>query len=93
MQRAEQRPVGGVLEVELDAFLAAVEPDEVGGLAVYGRVVAAGEVACAGPLDLDHARAEVGELPGGERRGDRMLQGDHEDAVQRMRCALSDAVP
>jgi hypothetical protein len=51
---------------------------------VYRPVIAAGEVASARSLDLDHARAEVGELPGGERRGDGLLQGDDEDAVKRM---------
>ena len=78
---AEHRAVAGLLEVELDALLAAVQPDEVAGLAVHGPVVAAGEVAGAGPLDLDHARAEVGELAGGERRGHRLLQGDDGEAA------------
>jgi hypothetical protein len=34
---------------------------------VHRAVVAAGEVAVAGPLDLDDPGAEAGELPGGER--------------------------
>ena len=46
-------------------------------------VVAAGEVAGTGALDLDHPRAEVGQLPGAERRGDGVLEADHGDAVER----------
>ena len=41
----EQRAVGGVLEVERGAFLAAVEPGEIGRGAVDGGVVMAGGVA------------------------------------------------
>jgi hypothetical protein len=37
----------------------------------------------AGPLDLDDARTEVGKLPRAERRGDRMLECDDGDAIER----------
>ena len=37
-------------------------------------VVVAREIADAGPLDLDHARAEIGELARRERRRDRVLK-------------------
>jgi hypothetical protein len=70
----EQRAVGGVLDVELDALLAAVEPDEVAGLPVHGAVVVTSEVTDGGALDLDDPGAEVGELPGGEGCGDRLLE-------------------
>ena len=45
-------------------------------------VVAAGEVADARPLDLDHAGPEVGELAAGVRRGDRLLQRHHREATK-----------
>ncbi len=40
------------------------------------------KIAASGALDLDHARTVVGQMPRGERRGDRMLQGDDDNAVQ-----------
>ena len=66
----------GVLDVERQALLRAVGPDEVRGQAAHARVVAAREVADAGALDLDDAGAEVGELARRERRGDRVLERD-----------------
>ena len=42
--------------IEDDGLLAAIEPDEIGALAVHQTVIAAREVAFR-PLDLDHARA------------------------------------
>lgn len=42
----------------------------------------AGEVPLAHALNLDDAGAEVGEVPGGERRGDRLLEGD-DGAIER----------
>ena len=75
-----------MLEVERQAFLRAVGPDEVRGQAAHALVVAAREVADAGALDLDHARAEVGELARAERRRDRVLERDDGDAIERS-CA------
>ena len=71
-----------MLDVERQALLRAVGPDEVRGQAAHALVVAAREVADAGTLDLDDAGAEVGELAGGERRGDGVLAGDDGDSVQ-----------
>jgi hypothetical protein len=52
-----ERVAGGVLaQVEADRFLAPVQPDEIGALALDQMVVAAGEVAFR-PLDLDDPRA------------------------------------
>src|SRR5574337_1296033 len=51
-------------------------------LAVHTLVVAAREVAAAGALDLDHARAQVGELARGKGRGDGVFEGDDGDAVE-----------
>ena len=84
-QGGQRRLAVGAFHVELDRFLAPVQPDEVARLAEHGPVVAAGEVAGAGPLDLDDPGAEVGELPGGERRRDGLLQRDDRDPGQRER--------
>ena len=73
----------GVLQVERQALLRAVRPDEMRGQPAHALVVGAREVAHARTLDLDHARAEVGELARAEGRGDRVLEGDDGDAVQR----------
>jgi hypothetical protein len=59
----QQRLVVGRLDVEAQALLAAVQPDEIGGQAVAGRVVAAREVAL-GALQLDDARPRIGQLGG-----------------------------
>ena len=51
--------------------------------AVDRCIVAACEVAAVGPLDLDDARPEVGEVARGERRRDRLLDGDDGDVFKR----------
>ena len=81
----QDRPARGVLEIQAQGLLAAVEPDEVAGQALDGGVVVPREVAWARPLDLDHPGAQVGQLTGGERRGDRLLHRDHRDATRGMR--------
>ena len=50
----------GLREIEHDRFLAAVEPDEIRALAVHDVIVVAREIALR-PLDLDDARAGVGQ--------------------------------
>ena len=82
-QRLEQALVVGLGEIGNDRFLAAVEPDVVRALALDDVVVVAGEVAL-GPLELDHARAGIGEPPGGHRRGDGLVEGDDERAGKRL---------
>jgi hypothetical protein len=74
--------VCGVLEVERDGLLGAVEPDEVARQPVHGGVVVPGEVSPAGSLDLDDAGAEIGELAGRERRGDGLLARHDDDPVE-----------
>ena len=71
------------LEIERQRFLRSIQPDEVAREALDAGVVAAREVAAVGPLDLDHARAEVGKLPRRERRSDGLLDRDDGDALQR----------
>ncbi len=81
-QPVQQRAIARVLDVELEALLAAIEPDEVRAVTVDGAVVRAREIADTGALDLDHACAEVGQVTGGERRRDRLLEGDDRDVFE-----------
>jgi len=74
--------VGRDLQVQLDALFAPVRPYEEGRRASHGGVVPAGEVTFARTLDLEHRRAEVGELPGRKRGGDRLLEGDDDHSVE-----------
>ena len=78
----QQGVVAGILDVEDDRFLAAVEPDEPGALAIHHMVVKPREVALR-PLDLDDARARIGEPAGGEGRGDGLFDRDHQEAGER----------
>ena len=74
----------GVLEVEGDALLAAVEALEVDGVLVAGvrRHVAGDVAACVGVLDLDDLGAHVGEMQGAPRARAVLLEGDDADAIQ-----------
>jgi hypothetical protein len=78
----------GVLDVERQALLRAVGPDEMRGEAAHPGVVAAREVAGAGTLDLDDAGAEVGELACRERCRDRMLERDDGESFERLHRQL-----
>ena len=89
-QAVEQRAIVGLLDVEHDRLLAAIEPREVGALAAGRAVVVASEVAAVA-LDLDHARTGVGESAGGERRRHRLLERYHQDAVEGARATRSPA--
>ena len=82
-QTREDRPRLPVLHVERQAFLGAIDPDEMRGQALDRMVVVARRVAAVGPLDLDHARAELGELARAERPGDDLLECDDRDSVER----------
>ena len=74
-------------EVEHDAALAAVQPREVRRLAMERAVVSARDIAAVGAFDFDDVGAEIGQLPGAERRGDRLLERDHAQAAQWHRVA------
>jgi hypothetical protein len=73
-QPAQQLGGPFVLQVQRQAFLAAVGPHEVRAQAVDAAVVGAREVAHARAFDLDHPCALVGQLAGAERRGDGVLE-------------------
>src|SRR5437763_15801474 len=72
-----------MLDVERQAFLRAIGPDELRREPAHALVVAAREIAAAGTLDLDDARAEVGELARAEWPRDRVLERDDGDAIER----------
>jgi hypothetical protein len=52
------------------------------GHALDRVIIVAREIADIGPLDLDHARAEVRKLAGGERRRNCMLERNYCDAIE-----------
>ena len=81
-QAVEDRRRLRVLDVERQALLAAVRPDEMRREPAHAAVVGAREVADAGALDLDDPGAEVGELARAERRRDRVLERDDGDAFE-----------
>lgn len=80
----DQREVLRLPQVDPAGFLAPVDPDEIGGLALGEGVIAAREIAFR-PLQLDHACAGIGELAARDRRGHRLLQRDHDDSFERIR--------
>ena len=87
-QAMQQREVVGLLEVEHDRLLAAVQPDEIAREPVDVAVVAAREIAFR-PLDLDDARAGVGQPRRAVGGGHRLLDAHHQQAVQRSRHPCS----
>src|SRR6516162_3047355 len=82
-QLAQDRDTFRMLDVDGQALLRAIRPHEVRRHAAHALVVAARDVAAARALDLDHARAEVGELARAEGRRDDVLEREDEDAVER----------
>jgi hypothetical protein len=82
-QPVQERDVVRILQVDLEGLLGPVEPHEVAGLPVHRLVVPPREVSGTRSLHLDHPGAEVGELPGGERRRHRLLDADDGDPFER----------
>ncbi len=78
----EDRLVVGVLQVERDGFLAAVQRAEIGRGAVEERPIGAAVVAGAGLLDLDHPRARHRQQEAGIGAVVDMPQVEHGDAVE-----------
>src|ERR1700674_782021 len=73
----------GSFEVECERFFRSVQPHEVARKSVHRGVVAPCEIAAVWTLDLDHPRAEIGELPGGKWRRYCLFDRDHGNAIQR----------
>ena len=78
-QHRQALPVGRILQVQPDRFLATVQPDEIGALAMDETVVAAGEVALRA-FDLQDPRPGIGQPPRHVGGGDRLFDGDDQDA-------------
>ena len=82
-QAMQNQPGVRMLQIQRQGFLGTIEPHKVAGQSSHGRVIAAREVSDLGAFDLYHARAQIGQLPGGEGRGDCLLQGDDRDSRER----------
>ena len=88
MRRSRRR-----LEVERDALLAPVHRHEIGGLAVDEGAVAAGVVAAARRLDLQHAGAKVGQDHRAIGTGEDAREIENDDAGKRARHGHENAPP
>ena len=82
-QLLEHRQRAGLLQVQRQAFLGAVDPHEMRRQAIDPLVIGPGKVAHARALHLDDPGPQVRQLAGAKRRGNRVFQGNNGDAVQR----------
>ena len=82
-QTLEERAIGGQLEIEREALLAAVQRQEIRGAILDEGPDAARVGADLGPLDLHDARAEIGEQHRAVRTREHPRQIDDERACQR----------
>ena len=82
-KRSQDRLGFRPFQIQRQGFLGSVEPHKVAGLPSHDGIVAAREISDLGALDLDHARAQIRQLPRGERRGDGLLQGHDRDSRER----------
>src|SRR5262249_19100765 len=78
----EQCFVFGPGEIEHNRLLTAIKPDEIGTLAMDDVIVVAREIAF-GALDLDYARAGIGETACALRRRHRLLDRDNQNSGER----------
>src|SRR6185295_10225302 len=82
-QLLQNRAPFGVLEVERDAFLVAVDAEEIRALAAKKWwSPRAGVVAFARLFDLDHARAHVAEQHRAVRARQHPRQVEHGDSIE-----------
>ncbi len=82
-QALQDGPGFRVLDVERQAFLGAVGPDEMGCQTIDPLVIAAGEVSDTGPFHLDDAGTQIGKLARGEGSGDGVFECDDRCSSQR----------
>ena len=86
----ERAPLRRALEVDGDAALVAIEEVEEGGAACgHGARL----ITVAGPLNLDHVGAEVGEEKAGRRTGHDVPELQNPDAVERKRARRAHGRP
>ena len=83
-QQAFEHP-GGVrmLEIESEALLGAVQPDEMRGLPQHGLIVMPGKVPGAWSFDLDDACTQISQLARGKGSCYGLLQRNNRHAMQR----------
>src|SRR5215207_3715763 len=74
-----------MLQVEGERTFSPVEPEEVRRKPFHGRVVATSEITAARTLDLDHVRAEVGEMASAEWSRHRLFERQHAYSRERPR--------
>jgi len=86
-QPVHDSTITAIRQVELDAPFAPVQPDEVRRLARHDGVVMARKVTTR-PLNLDHIRPKIGQVPGAERSRDRLFESDDSQSSQRAGQAL-----
>jgi hypothetical protein len=73
-----------MLDVQGDASLASVEPDEEARLTVDEGVVVTGKISLAYPLYLDDLSPEVGHMTRADRCRNRMFECHDADAFERV---------
>ena len=71
-----------MLQVERDAALAAIEPNEEAGLTVHVAVVVTREVALTRALHLDDIGTEIGHVTAADRCRHSVFEGDDADAFE-----------
>ena len=77
---AEDGKVGRLLEIEGNGFLALVQPDKVGALAMDSGVIVPREVSPGRLFDFDHSCPGFCEPRSGIRRSDSLFNRNDEEA-------------
>src|SRR5215831_2239700 len=72
----------GMLHIQRDATLAAIEPDKEAGLVMNVAVVMACEITLAGALYLDDIGAKVGHVTTAQRRCHGVFERNNTDAFE-----------
>ena len=72
----------GLLQVQRQAFLGAVDPHKMRGLSTRTLVISAGKIAISRAFHLDDTGAQIGQLAGAKSCGNRVFQRHHGDVVQ-----------
>ncbi len=79
----------GILQVERDALLPAVDAHEIGAFRTDKRAEGPGVVALPRPLNLDHLGAEIGEHHRAERAGEDAGEVEDAEAVEGSRHGIT----
>ena len=71
-----------LFQIQTQAFFGSVDPDKMGCHPLGPRVITAGKVPNFWAFNLDHTRAQIGQLPRGKGRCDGMFQGNDSNPRQ-----------